>query len=262
MNSKQDAQAASIIDKSNSINSTQSKTVKNEEEDKSGQAKSDTIEPEPSSLAQSKHKSEGGSNAADLSRVQKSASTVGRFFSVSFVGSIEKGYFDGVNDVYVKYSILAGPDWILSAGVDVGITQIARYRLNENEEQQFIWNQPISISFRGYNFYGCPQIVLSVYNFDTFGNDQLLGYGCAHLPISSQISANHRQSVKIYSPQSSSFLKQILSWISGKKPELVDSNLFARSDCRSVLQMVTVGKIELTLNLATKDVQNNGYKTG
>lgn len=184
--------------------------------------------------------------------------TVGRFFSICFTGSIERGYFDSVNDVYIKYSIIAGPDWILSYGTTVGITQISRYRLDANGIKQFVWNQPITVSFKSYNYYGWPQIVVSVYNLDILGNDQILGYGCAHLPILNR--APVKQTIKVYSPQSTSYMKHFLSWVTGKKPELVDSNLFARGDCRGVLQTVTVGELELIFNVTSKDVANNAYR--
>lgn len=186
---------------------------------------------------------------------------VSRFLSIHLHGSIEIGCFDSVNDVYMKYSIVTGPDWILSSGSDVGITQISRYKKDESGARKFVWNQPITISYRSYNYFGWPQIVLSVYYFNTFGNDQILGYGCSHLPVSSRLPANFKQVVKIYAPQSSSTIRQILSWIVGRKPELVDSNLFARADCRSVLQMVHVGQVELAFNITSKDVSNNGYRS-
>lgn len=192
---------------------------------------------------------------------RQQAITVGRFFSICLTGTLEKGSFDNANDVYVKYSIVAGPDWILSSGLDVGITQIARYKLNEEGKRIFIWNQPITLSYRSYNFFGWPQIVVSVYRFDIFGSEQILGYGCAHLPVSSQDSSNIELTIKVYSPQSSSYLRQILSWITGRKPELVDSKLFARGDCRSLLQTVTVGELELTFNQISKDVMSNGYRS-
>lgn len=121
-------------------------------------------------------------------------------------------------------------------------------------------NQPISISYRSYNCFGWPQIVLSVYHFDLFGNDQILGYGCAHLPIAPTDDSHQRQQVKIYSPQSTSLLRQIVSWLTGRKPELVDANLFAQGECRSVLQMTEVGEVELTFSLLSKDVLINGYR--
>lgn len=191
---------------------------------------------------------------------QQEGSSISRFLAIHLFGSIEWGSFESVNDVYIKYSIVTGPDWILCSGTDVGVSQISRFKLGPSNERKFVWNQPIAVSFRSYNFHGWPQIVLSVYYFDRFGNDQILGYGCAHLPISSQTPSNYTKSVSIYSPQSSSFLRQILSWITGKKPELVDSNLFARGDCRSLLQLSLVGRVELSFNLTTKDILTNGYR--
>lgn len=191
--------------------------------------------------------------------------TIGRFLSIHLIGSIESGYFKSFDDIYIKYSLVAGPDWIISSGTDVGVTQISRYNRSSSQTQngwrKFVWNQPVSISYRSYNYYGWPQIVLSVYYFDTFGNDQILGYGSTHLPITNQWPTDFKQEVEIYTPQSSSISKQLLSWLTGKKPELVDSNLFARPDCRRVLQVVRAGQVNLKFNLTTKDVTSNGYRS-
>jgi B9 domain-containing protein 1 len=182
-----------------------------------------------------------------------------RFLSIHLFGSIDIGHFESCNDVYLKYSIVSGPDWVLASGSDVGITQISRYKKNAGDEREFVWNHPITISYRSYNYFGWPQIVLSLYYFDTFGNDRILGYGCAHLPCSNQNSVNTKQSVTIYVPQSTSTIRRILSWIMGKKPELLDSNLFTRADCRSLLQLVAVGEVEMSFNMISKDVACNGY---
>lgn len=195
-------------------------------------------------------------------KAQQQPIPVGKFFSVSITGSLETGQFISVNDVYIKYTVLAGSDWLMSSGTDMGITQISRYRLDGENKRQFAWNQPISLSYRSYNFYGWPQIVLSVYHFDTFGTDQILGYGCCHLPVASSLTSDHPHIVKIYAPQSTSYLKQLLTWLTGRKPELVDSTLFARGDCRGVLQTTTVGEVKFFFNLTTKDVSTNGFKNG
>lgn len=184
--------------------------------------------------------------------------------SVCITGSLEFGQFDGYNDVYAKISILAGPDWTMTSGNDFRVTQISRYTVDVYGRKRFVWNQPISISYKTNDIYGWPQLVISIYYFDSFGNDQLLGYGSIHL--AQQVSGWHIQPIKqiarIYAPQSSTFVKQILSWITGKKPELVDSSTFARGDCRRALQVTLVGYVEFTLNLTTKDFATNGYQFG
>ena len=193
-----------------------------------------------------------------------SALNSSQFLSIHLFGSLESGEFSSANDVYIKYSIVTGPDWILSCGSDVGITQISRFkgvRTHQHAGREFIWNQPISVSYRSYNYYGWPQIVLSAYYFDIFGKNQILGYGSTHLPVSSQPGANIRQRVDIYAPESSSISNRILSWLTGRRPELVDSNLFARPDCRKLLQVILVGHVNLVFNLTTKDVFRNGYRS-
>lgn len=186
----------------------------------------------------------------------------GTFLSLSFCGSLESGQFSNFNDIYIKYSIRAGADWILAGGVDLGITQIARCKVDQNGERHFVWNQPIDISFQSYNFYGWPQIILSVYHFNLFGNDQILGYGGAHLPVCPDSLGHHSQVlIKIYSPQPTSFSKQLVSWITRVRPQLVDASLFARGDLRSSLQVQHVGQVELRLHLTSKDLTKNGYRT-
>lgn len=185
-----------------------------------------------------------------------------RFFSINLVGSLESGSFGTVNDVFVKYSIVAGPDWLLSSGTDVGITQMSRYRLDENGARKFVWNQPITLSYRSYNYFGWPQLVLSVFYFDILGNQQILGYGSTHMPVACQIPCGLRQVVKIYAPQSSTLFRQVIGWITGRRPELVDSNSFARGDCRNVLQASEVGQVDIIINLTTKDSTSNGYVSG
>lgn len=186
-------------------------------------------------------------------------------FYINFHGSIEKGYFSKVNDVYIRYSILSGTDWIVSSGFDLGVSQLSRSRFDEKRGcSEFVWNQPISISYKSYNFFGWPQLIICVQYFDLLGNDQILGYGCVHLPISERIAddsgKNYRQIVTIHQLQSSSYWKQLSSWITGKKPELINSKLFGRSDCRTVLHMQPVGTIYLSISSISKDVYKNGYR--
>lgn len=237
-----------------------------------GNSNSNQNDNEPTQLNDTKNKS----NTTD--------NYLSQFFSVHFVGSLEYGYFESYQNVYIKYSIISGQDWILSSGSDLGITQISRYRLDYDKaraKRRFVFNQPIDISYKSYNFHGWPQIVLSVYCFDSFGNDQIIGYGVCHLPITNQgnrqnftsqanssVNATNgnrntlRKIVYIHAPQSSSFLKLLSSWITGRKPELINPELIARPDCRSVLHMSVVGSVELKIDLMTKDVASNNYTTG
>ncbi|CAJ0915141.1 unnamed protein product [Ranitomeya imitator] len=66
-------------------------------------------------------------------------------------------------------------------GVEEGISQIASK--NRAVTQSVVWNFPVEITFKSTNPFGWPQIVISVYGPDAFGNDVVRGYGAVHLPF-------------------------------------------------------------------------------
>ncbi|KAG9508821.1 E3 ubiquitin-protein ligase ARIH1 [Fragariocoptes setiger] len=180
----------------------------------------------------------------DLPPSKDLAHLSGQFFSICFNGSLELGIFSGIDDVYCKYTFVYGPDWLLVTGLSNGVTQISRKRTVTSVDDdsimtktdRFVWNLPINVSFRSYNPFGWPQLVVSVYKYDTFGTDVIHGYGCAHLPIATNNSAIMHQTMIIYAPESSSVARKILSWLTGRPAELVDPKLFAKPECRSALQ--------------------------
>lgn len=99
-------------------------------------------------------------------------------FLLSATGQIETAEFPGFDNIYCKYCYMYGLDWVVTAGLEEGISQIGR--CSNDDRRMFVWNFPISIIilFKG------PQLVVSCYGLDTFGNDVVRGYGVCHLPIS------------------------------------------------------------------------------
>lgn len=47
----------------------------------------------------------------------------------------------------------------------------------------FLVTFSVLIHFVYLNFFAGPQLIISVYGQDTFGNDVVRGYGICHLPI-------------------------------------------------------------------------------
>jgi B9 domain-containing protein 1 len=89
-----------------------------------------------------------------------------------------------------------------------------------------------------------PQLVISGYGLDTFGNDIVRGYGITHIPITPGryfISYfyqhfidiwfffywRHCIRVPLFVPRSSSRFQQFLAWILGRRPEFVDPKVVA-----------------------------------
>ncbi|XP_029067095.1 B9 domain-containing protein 1 isoform X2 [Monodon monoceros] len=97
-------------------------------------------------------------------------------------GQVESAQFPEYDDLYCKYCFVYGQDWAPTAGLEEGISQITSK--SQDARRALVWNFPIDVTFKSTNPYGWPQIVLSVYGPDVFGNDVVRGYGAVHVPFS------------------------------------------------------------------------------
>ena len=98
-----------------------------------------------------------------------------------FIGEICKG--DGFKGYCLscKWSIQWGKQtWSLLEGAKDGLTQ---YAMN-TDDKKCIWNHPIDVHFTTASMQGWPRIIFQVWNLDTYGRSNLMGYGFAHLPLS------------------------------------------------------------------------------
>ncbi|KAK9511576.1 hypothetical protein O3M35_000207 [Rhynocoris fuscipes] len=175
-------------------------------------------------------------------------------FILSVVGQIESADFPEYDHVYCKYSFMYGQDWDITAGSEEGISQVAKR--SDDDNQLLIWNFPLEISFKGTNPHGWPQLVLSVYGIDTFGNDVVRGYGVCHVPIS---AGQWDKCVTMFVPESSSFLQKITSWLTGRRPEYIDPRVLAQGEGREVTRVRSQGKVLVRFNVMTKDLSSQGY---
>ncbi|XP_073981580.1 B9 domain-containing protein 1 isoform X2 [Rhodnius prolixus] len=174
-------------------------------------------------------------------------------FVLSVVGQIESADFPEYDHVYCKYSFMYGQDWDITTGAEEGISQVAKRSGDDN--QLLLWNFPLEISFKGTNPHGWPQLILSVYGIDTFGNDVVRGYGVCHVPIS---AGQWNKRVTMFVPESSSFLQKITSWLTGRRPEYIDPRVLAQGDGREVTRVRSQGKVLVRFNIMTKDLTSQG----
>jgi len=97
---------------------------------------------------------------------------------VHFIGEICRGNgFSGCS-ISCRWSIDSGKSWSLLAGAKDGQSQ---YSMN-NEDNLCIWNHPIDLHFTTANMKGWPRIMLQVWNLDSYGQANLVGYGFTHFP--------------------------------------------------------------------------------
>ncbi|XP_063720736.1 B9 domain-containing protein 1-like [Symsagittifera roscoffensis] len=177
-------------------------------------------------------------------------------FLVMVNGQIESGVFPEFNDLYLKYSFVHGPDWIITSGLEDGISQVSRKSIDDRG--LFTWNFPIEATFKSSNPYGWPQLVISCYGTDVFGNEVVRGYTSCHIPIT---AGRHRRKLGMFVPQSSSSFQKFLGWFLGKRPEFIDPKVVAHSDGREVTRVRSQGYVGVSFNVITRDMKKLGLDT-
>ncbi|XP_040212367.1 B9 domain-containing protein 1 [Rana temporaria] len=175
-------------------------------------------------------------------------------FLLNVTGQIESAKFPEFDELYCKYCFVYGHDWAPTSGVEEGISQIASK--NRHIKEEIVWNFPIEITFKSTNPFGWPQIVVSVYGPDVFGNDIVRGYGAVHLPFT---PGRHKKTIPVFVPESSSKLQKFTSWFTGRRAEFTDPKVVAQGDGREVTRVRSQGFLTLSFNVVTKDLKKLGY---
>ncbi|XP_023702106.1 B9 domain-containing protein 1 isoform X3 [Cryptotermes secundus] len=181
--------------------------------------------------------------------------TAAGVFMISLAGQIESAEFHEFDDIYCKYCFVYGPDWVVTSGLEEGISQIVKR--SRDERQLFVWNFPLDVTFKSTNPHGWPQLVVSVYGLDIFGNDVVRGYGLCHLPIAAGV---YKKTLAMFVPESTSLLQKLTCWLTGRRPEYVDSRMLAQGEGREVTRIRSQGHMRVSFNVVTRDLARFGYK--
>jgi B9 domain-containing protein 1 len=195
-------------------------------------------------------------------------------FLLSVTGQIASANFPGGgrDDLYCKHCFVAGPDWAVTAGQEEGLSQIAR----RGAAADVVWNFPIDVTFRSTCPFGWPQLVVSVFELDGFGNESVCGYGATHVPLS---AGTHSARMPMFAPESSSVVQRVAGYFLGRKPEYVDPRVVAGGEGRDVTRVRSEGWVKVTqfsactvntlstflhlkveFNVISKDLKRLGYE--
>ncbi|KAF4514162.1 UNVERIFIED_CONTAM: hypothetical protein B566_EDAN019279 [Ephemera danica] len=101
-----------------------------------------------------------------------------------------------------------------------------------------------------------PQLVISVYGSDIFGNDVVRGYGWCHVPFTSGSSTKR---IPAFVPESTSQLQKFTAWLTGRRPEFVDPLVVAQGEGREYIRVRSQGFVHVRFNVLTKDLKKLGY---
>ncbi|KAG9343041.1 hypothetical protein JZ751_015259 [Albula glossodonta] len=151
------------------------------------------------------------------------------------------GKFPERDDLYCKYYYVYGHDWaptlrphVLSylQGLEEGISQITSQ--GRDARHKLVWTFPLDITFKSTNPFGWPQIVVSVYGPNSFGNDVSRGYGAVQIPLTPG------------------------SWLMGRRTEFTDPKVITQGAGR---EGCILRAVMLSFNILTKDMKKLGYDT-
>lgn len=174
-------------------------------------------------------------------------------FLVMISGQIESGEFAAFDELYCKCNFVYGQDWVITSGSEEGLSQVTAKGSNN---QVFIWNFPLDITFKSTSPFGWPQLVISCYGPDVFGTDVVRGYGAIHVPIT---PGCHTRKIPMFVPESSSLLQKFTAWFFGRRPEFVDPKIVAQGEGRDVTRVRSQGTITVRFNVVTRDMKKLGY---
>ncbi|XP_066291098.1 B9 domain-containing protein 1-like [Branchiostoma lanceolatum] len=177
-------------------------------------------------------------------------------FLLMVSGQIESAEFPEFDDIYCRYCWVYGQDWVITSGLEDGITQVTKK--SHDDRKLFVWNFPLEVTFKSTNPHGWPQLVVSAYGQDAFGRDVVRGYSAVHIPIT---PGQHTRTLPMFVPESTSKLQKFVSWFLGRRPEYVDPKVVAQGEGREVTRVRSQGKVRVSFNVVTKDMKKLGYDT-
>ncbi|KAL7753043.1 hypothetical protein RI367_001494 [Sorochytrium milnesiophthora] len=196
--------------------------------------------------------------------------------------------------VYIKHNVYFGQDWLVIAGVEEGISQVAFPAsptllsslcdddcLMSNDDLIYlstasgpgacaipqhiafttgstvVWNMPLEIAWQSTNVYGWPQLTVSLYGPDFLGRDVVKGYGSCRVP---REPGRHSVYVPLFTPVATTPFNGFLSWLLGTPPEFADPMFPAKSKGREATRVRSCGTVKIVLNCVLQDFDRVGYR--
>ena len=156
------------------------------------------------------------------------------------------------HSLFCKWGIHTGGAWRVLAGLREGQTQVD----NPQNDDFANWCHPIDIHFATKGVQGWPKIHLQVWHQDSFGRNELYGYGFCHLPTSPGF---HEIECPTWRP-SGTMREQISQMFVGGGPQLRNPDLIYSGADRYHLRTLTMGKVHLQLGVVLRNFDKYGIE--
>ena len=148
--------------------------------------------------------------------------------------------------------IFSGGAWKVLAGLPEGQTQVDNPQMDEFA----YWSHPIDIHFATRGLQGWPKIHFQVWHQDTFGRNELYGYGFCHIPTS---PGTHDIVCPTWRP-AGTFREQISQMFLGGSAQLRNPDLIYSGADRYHLRTQAMGKVHMQVSVILRNFDKYGIE--
>ncbi|XP_052768884.1 B9 domain-containing protein 2-like [Mya arenaria] len=156
------------------------------------------------------------------------------------------------HSLFCKWGIHAGGAWKVLAGDREGQSQVD----NPVNQEAAFFGHPIDIHFATKGLQGWPKLHFQIWHQDSFGRNELYGYGFCHVPTSPGM---HNIECQTWKP-SGTYREQITQSFLGGGPQLKNPDLIYSSALRCKLVTTAMGTIHLKIGVILRNFDKFGIE--
>jgi len=155
-------------------------------------------------------------------------------------------------NLFCRWSTVAGALWDIIEGEGKGQTQIDHPMDGDIAK----WAHPIDIHYITKGIQGWPKLHFQVWHHDSFGRNEIYGYGFCHVPTA---PGNHKLECVTWRPVGT-FAEQARAYFVGGGPQLKSPELVHSAMDRYRLRTQAMGSVMLDITIITKDFEKYGVE--
>jgi B9 domain-containing protein 2 len=171
---------------------------------------------------------------------------------------------DAAGNAFCAWELKTGRYWNCVGGHESGQTQVDYPdSLDESDagSGMAVWNHPMDVHYFTKTVEGWPRLSLEVWQLDTFGGKQVLGYGFANVPSA---PGSHELAVHLWRP-CGTHREEMAEWFLGQAPQLVDravvhSSAKAKED-RHRLTTKAAGTVHVRVEVIARNFARHGVQS-
>eukprot|EP00049_Salpingoeca_infusionum_P019676 m.362831 g.362831 ORF g.362831 m.362831 type:complete len:177 (+) comp20978_c0_seq1:107-637(+) len=151
-----------------------------------------------------------------------------------------------------QWKMVTGQAFHVVHGYEEGQTQV-----DTPSDGFTCWSHPIDVHYGVEGLQGWPKLSVQVFHQDTFGRNELAGYGYVDVP---SVPGEHELECVCWKPSGASFLDSLSSSLVGGGRQLRSDALVYTQDDRFKLKTVSVGKVHMRLSIIVRGFAAHGVE--